>query len=620
MTSAPAVGEEHLLPMTVDDIGFLLEKLGQDCHPLQFLRELTQNSIEAIKRTGKPGGIVWDVDWTTFDLTGHYKLSLVDAGDGMTGDQMTKLINQLSSSLSEQSFSGNYGVGAKIAAATRNHYGVIYCSWKENQGAMIHLHKSPKTGQYGLKQWERSDGAYEYHLPIDDDVKPAIIGNHGTMVVLLGNSEKQSTMTPPEGVAAPSRWIAKYLNGRYFRFPDGVTVKAREGWEYPRSDKDRNLLRQIIGQEKYLKQHAQASGRVKLTNAVAHWWILKDEAAVSNNSGFIESSGHVAALYQDELYELTTARAGMTRLQQFGITFGYRWVVIYIEPIPGPSVRITTNTARTNLLMNNESLPWVDWAVEFREKMPEEIRKHIEEKAAGADSTDHSKAIRDRLKDLLHLYRISRYKPVESGKVLFDDERIIRAGPTNDSQVERAGGGGGGGGLPREKKGSTTHEKDGKLGNIYSIFEKKDGAPGRRVKSDPFPVVNWVTIKNGSREYGDIEDRAAKYLSDQNKLLINQDFRGFDDMVTHFGDIFGKEPGVLALIEEACKAWFEQALVETVMGIQALRNSKEWSPEDILHALSEESLTAAVMQRYHVVFAVKRQLGSKLSQKAGPNK
>ena len=50
-------------------------------------------------------------------------------------------------------------------------------------------------------------------------------------------------------------------------------------------------------------------GQVELADATAHWWILKDEPAISNNSGFIESAGHVAALYQSELYELATARA-----------------------------------------------------------------------------------------------------------------------------------------------------------------------------------------------------------------------------------------------------------------------------------------------------------------------
>src|SRR5471032_2060100 len=103
-----ASGGSKALPMTVDKVGFLLDRLGRDCSPLQYLRELTQNSIEAIQRTGTPGQIVWDVDWMSYDLgSGPMKVCLIDTGDGMTGPEMIKFINQLSSSGSEQSFTGN---------------------------------------------------------------------------------------------------------------------------------------------------------------------------------------------------------------------------------------------------------------------------------------------------------------------------------------------------------------------------------------------------------------------------------------------------------------------------------------------------------------------------------
>jgi hypothetical protein len=47
------------------------------------------------------------------------------------------------------------------------------------------------------------------------------------------------------------------------------------------------------------------------------------------------------------------------------------------------------------------------------------------------------------------------------------------------------------------------------------------------VKPDPFPEVKWLTVTDGSRAPGDLEDRAAKYLAEQNLLLINGDFRAF---------------------------------------------------------------------------------------------
>jgi hypothetical protein len=67
-------------------------------------------------------------------------------------------------------------------------------------------------------------------------------------------------------------------------------------------------------------------------------------------------------------------------------------------------------------------------------------------------------------------------------------------------------------------------------------------------------------------------------------------------------------------VEQVVHTWFEQALVETVLGIQALKDAKEWSVEDIEKALSEEALTTVVMQRYHINNNVKRELGAKLGK------
>src|SRR5437763_3597756 len=108
----------HTLEMEVANTGFMLDRLGQDCSPLQFLRELTQNSIEAIQQLpDKQGQIIWDVDWNRYDLTGIYKLACIDTGIGMTGEEMLEYINKLSSSMHMQAYDANYGVGAKIAAA-----------------------------------------------------------------------------------------------------------------------------------------------------------------------------------------------------------------------------------------------------------------------------------------------------------------------------------------------------------------------------------------------------------------------------------------------------------------------------------------------------------------------
>ncbi len=88
------------MPMTVAHVGFLLSRLGKDCHPMQQYRELTENAIQAILRTPERTGIVaWDIDWSHYKLTGNYKLVCIDNGDGMTGIQIVEYINKLSSSI-----------------------------------------------------------------------------------------------------------------------------------------------------------------------------------------------------------------------------------------------------------------------------------------------------------------------------------------------------------------------------------------------------------------------------------------------------------------------------------------------------------------------------------------
>jgi hypothetical protein len=602
MADEVALGGDHTLPMSVANIGFMLDRLGKDCSPLQFLRELTQNSIEAI-RAGEEdtGAITWDVDWAYFDLEGVYKVSITDDGVGMTGEEMVRYINQLSSSMHEQSHSGNFGVGAKVAAATRNHYGLIYLSWKDGVGYTVHLWRDPETGEYGLRQFQLPDGDFAHWGRLEDTVKPEEFDQHGTRVVLLGNTAEQNTMTAPEGTASPSRWISRYLNTRYYRFPDGINVRAREGWESPREDKDRNVLRSLTGQEAYLASHAQESGSVELRDAVVHWWVLRDEPALTQNSGFVASSGHIAALYQDELYEMLTSRAGVARLQQFGVIFGPNRVVLYVEPLDGAEFPIESNTARTALLRGNEPLPWADWAVEFRDNMPDEIKAMMDEVVSGSSSADHRQAIRERLKLIADLFRLSRYRPTPKGVLQMDDENVTAGGKARSKS-----------GRNEAEATSRSGGTGGRAGSVYGLFLADDGGIAAEAMPGIEPMRKWVSVEDGTRTQGDLEDRAAKYLADQNLLLINADFRVFVDMVERWTTMYEHAPGAEQTVTEVVREWFEQTLVETIMGLQSLRGSQQWDIASLARAWDEEALTSAVMPRYHTDIAVKRSLGAKL--------
>jgi hypothetical protein len=208
---------------------------------------------------------------------------------------------------------------------------------------MIHLFRDSANEKYGLRRMPNG----KYWAPISDDLKPEPIKDHGTMVILLGEDEVQNTLVAPPKAKMPRKWVLRYLNERFFRFPKGVVAKAREGWDLPKGDQH-NFLRSVSGMENWLAASSQAKGSVRLerSKATAHWWIMR--ADVDLNSGHHPPGGHVAALYQDELYQMTLGPAGYARLQSFGVIFGCDRVVIYIEPMNGETQEVTSNTARTD--------------------------------------------------------------------------------------------------------------------------------------------------------------------------------------------------------------------------------------------------------------------------------
>ncbi len=416
---ASPIAPDRTMKMEVGEIGFLLERLGADCGDQQYLRELTMNSLEA-----EAMNVIWDVDWMLHEATAGvvYKLCCIDDGRGMSAREMIQHINNLSSSGRVQAMDANFGVGAKISAATRNPAGVVYQSWQGGNGSMIQLWRDPTSRQYGLKQFRLPDGSYSYVVPLTDVAKPDIIDEHGTKVTLFGFDDDDNTVTAPEGVPTPSRWFARYLNARFFNFPKGVIVRARQGWTYDPEDTNHNILQRVRGMGDFLDEHADHSGVVDLTGCQVHWWIL-DDSDKRRKTSELPNNGHFGALYQGELYEMATGRSGTARLQQFGVLFGPERVVLYVEPKNGPERSLSANTARTQLLLNNAPLPYGEWAHEFRASLPQEIRDYMDSVIAGTKGVDNSESIMERLKAYVKLFRLSRYRS-QAGGPLRAGERV----------------------------------------------------------------------------------------------------------------------------------------------------------------------------------------------------
>jgi hypothetical protein len=598
--------------MKVDNTAFLIERLASDCAPLQYVRELTENSIQAIQARrdrgwSGEGQVIWDVDWLLVEKQGVYKLEISDNGTGMTGPDIERYINHLAASGRVQDLHKNFGLGAKITACVLNPDGLIYKSWVDGAGVLAILCKDEETG-YGLRQLKLKDGTYGHYQPLGDAAKSPPIDTCGTAVTLMGKSTSEDTFMPPE---AKNKWLIKYLNDRYFEFPPDITIQVRNfqktersGWPTRRDQKmgeeSGSQMRTIKGMKHFLDDNAPQKGVQPLTGAKVHWWIFP-KGGVSQ-ADIWESRAHCAAIYQRELYDFTRGRAGTARIREFGIPIGTSRVVLYVEPdLSGGD--ILSDTARSSLRKGGEPLPWSEWANEFRERMPAEIKAMMEEEIASTAGEDNSSSNKERLKEIQDLLRFANYRPSSSGGQPVTPS--TPGGSPGDRQQGGQGGGSGGGG------------GGGRGGNPYADLAKDGPEKGDPVRNDPYPRVRWMSeADEGFPE--DVQDRAAMYDDVNNYLTMNKDFRGYRDLVAFFAKDFNVtgEDSRMEIVVKKVQEILELQAVEVIYTMRALKAEENWAGDPVKAALTPEALTAALCPRYAMTATIRRSLGQAMGGRA----
>ncbi len=586
-----------ILKTKVADYGLtqLIQKLGRDCTPTQFVREFVMNAIEAIQRTKIAGQILVDVNWDFYKKYGLYKMCFIDTGDGMTCDEMLEHLNNLSSSGHDSNVYENYGVGAKIAALTRNHCGIIYESWKDGEGNMIVIHYDNDQKSYGVQPVEDDDGNADWCIPLADDAKPTQIKEHGTRVTLLGMEMQQDMMIPPPYVkGGRENWLYQFINTRFYKIPDEVDLQVRIGYYRDPDNKKHNYTRRIEGQSKTLEKNSESYGVVKISDARVYWWILKEERSGHGREYVL---GHTGCLNQNELFDLGDGRS--SKAPGFGILFGKENVVIYVEPTTG----YVQNTSRTGLVQDDGSpLPWDKWQDEFRQVMPPELDAYVKARLNAAVNVSHDESIRNRLKAVASFFKISRYRKSLLGSHMADPDSEVA------SEVGGGANGQGSSGV-RTRSGPAA----GSLEEILlSSRKEKSGVLAEEVFPSKFPKLVWISSSDGTRGGDELEDRAAEYIETDNLIRANADFQGFTDIIKFFIDQFPDVEGAGEIIKNEVNEAFEQQLIETVTGALSLKNRPRWNPDDFKNSISEEALTAAVMSRYHIITYIKRQIKNKL--------
>lgn len=591
--------------MGVANVGFLIENLGKDAGELQYLRELVQNGIESIARAHRSDGRI-EIDFE--EVEGVKKLRITDNGGGMTADEVRDNINRLSASAGVQAFDKNFGIGAKITAAVRNPHGVIYKAWKDGEGSLTMLGR--QDGRYGRIGWRATsdDDTVHYFLPLPETEKHPIISDSGVSVVLLGRSQDEDTTAAPPGVDLPSQWVAAYLERRYFEIPAGVVLKVLRPvdiYDSGRATK-RSISDTIRGERYYLDKHSDFHGKVSLAenNADVWWWILSEGIVIGGKTW--NNRGHVAAVYQSELYEVRAGASRSSALKDFGVYAGHGRVVIYVEP----TNVLGANTARTSLILKGGApVDYAEIGAAFADRMPDALSAFMSGQVS-AEPADRRKSILKNIKEVEDALDQARYRRASKGKSEpVDPETGGRPAHTREPAPSR----------PRSSSGSRPQDATGRVGSEYlrRAREEMERRFVKRVDSDPLPRIFWdedgQTVASG---------RAATYTRATHVVTANPKFDFYLDLLEWSREEAKSrlateidDETLSKICEDEVRRWFEESLSQAVVVLRPMAHSERWGPNVFETGLSDEGLTAAVVShRWLLLSAIKRGLAGRLGR------
>ena len=440
----------QILPMVTAGTHHLIERTYRESGTYQWVREALKNAIEAGATR-----IEFGIEWQAVESLGVYRRTIADNGCGMTADQLVGFFNTFGSG--GKPIGGvhqNFGVGSKTSLLPWNRFGMVVVSWVDGSPSMIWVARNPATGEYGLKvekcEGEQLDAVYDPYAEHGVDwlkIKPDWIEDHGTVIVLLGNTPRSDTVTgDPNRSEADIKGIASYLNRRMWDLPPGVGVHVDElrtnnkaDWPnketeahgaIPQQGKDRRTnLRKVEGaryyieyqQKRFTKGSLSAKGTVELADTtVVDWYLWQGERPKIHS--YAACSGYIAVLYDSELYDITSHHA---TYRTFGIgeqsVRNKVWLIIRPPIDSRGDSGVYPRQDRNALLLDGHPLPINDWGAEFSDNMPEELVEAIRQSRTGEDGTIEDEFWRNRLAERFGTrWKIPKLRPDTNGDELSD--------------------------------------------------------------------------------------------------------------------------------------------------------------------------------------------------------
>jgi hypothetical protein len=313
-----------IAPLRVANEAFLVASMIERCPKTMMLRELVVNGLEAAANAVSGGK---RVTITSRKVEGVRKLCIWNTGPGMTAPELLQITDLASSLRKVNSLDQNFGMGAKVASLPSNKHGLRYRSCLGGRVSEVMLgyrdgiYGRLRVGAEGLDVVDATEACLQepgYDLSFD-----------WTEVLLCGNAPAQDTVADPYAGAprVDGVWIPHYLENRFFRLPEDVTLSlAAEvtGGAGPRD---------FVGLYDRRGDFGQTETRSTPSGVKIHYYFDPPEGDSTRSApgAIAPGTARSSVVFRGEMYDVREGEQWLADAPVYGIPFGAKYCLAFVE-------------------------------------------------------------------------------------------------------------------------------------------------------------------------------------------------------------------------------------------------------------------------------------------------
>ena len=246
-------------------------------------REFTQNGLEnGVKGTAPL------VRWDVVNVGGIKKLAVIDNGRGMTPEEIQTFTTTIGASMGDKDGTGNHGVGARYSGLHSNPNGMVY--YTKTKGGPIYAFTLAMT----------DNGPDCTMQPKVVSKAPFSLGDHGTIVVFLGEGKEQDTSKEVyrDSKKPVRNKLMRTLTERFFRLPKGSRVEFAQELTSTQ-DRTRKLTTLFDHMKRAPKYEA-----VEYKDFTVHYALFSEKKDARQALSGITFAGLGGVVWDNEVYQI----------------------------------------------------------------------------------------------------------------------------------------------------------------------------------------------------------------------------------------------------------------------------------------------------------------------------